>query len=355
MAAVDPYHILGVPLTATAAEVKGAFRRLAHRYHPDTNPDDPDATRHFQELVDAYEVLSNPRRRARFDRESTGFRRAPARPHGQPGDPRPAPRRRPGVHGRDVPVTATITLAEVVTGTEKRLRISRADSCRSCRGAGVLGREAWVRCTSCGGAGRLKRTEGVFRTSRACLACNGEGETTANPCPACAGRSLVDGRASLRVAIPPGVRSGTVIRYAAQGDAGLFGGARGDLLLTLEVAEHELFERDGADLCSTVLLTPAQAALGTTVPVELLDGKTTNVRVRPGVQPPDVTRLGGEGLPKSPKAKARGDLRIQFAVRVPPRLEPAERYLYVQLAALEAPRPRPRPAWRDLLRRIRRA
>ncbi len=354
----DHYVVLGVPRSATAAEVKGAYRRLAHRYHPDKNGDDPNATRRFHAILKAYEILNDPTARVAYDRGEAG-QPSPERGPGTgaraaeppPTRARPAP---PSAEGAPVHASTTLSFAEVLTGTVRALDVGRDSVCLACHGSGASVNSAWIACRSCTGGGYVPDSEGVFAYRRLCPQCHGTGKMATRPCRACRGRTVVPSTAALRVRIPSGLHEGAVMRFAQQGHAGPFDGGRGDLLLAVTIQADPRFTRDGADLRCTVQLTPWQAALGAVVPVDLPDG-VVNVRVRSGTQPNAVMRLPGRGLPRMPRSETRGDCYLCFTVAVPPQLTAAQREMYERLAHLDGETAPARPRLRDrLLSRIRR-
>lgn len=339
--------VLGVPPSATLAEVKGAYRRLVHRYHPDRNPRDPAASIRFRSIVEAYELLRDPGAREAYDRDGTDPRATATRPArtAAPTDPAPGPTPstwgkafrtppRSWTHGKPVLASATITLAEVLTGTERTLQLDRDDACDACRGSGAAPGHGWIACRACGGRGR--RVQGRVHAAAPCSTCRGQGRVLPYPCAACEGRTLIRTPVTLRVKIPAGMDSGGIIRFNEQGHAGAFNAPRGSLRLRVEVEPHPTVGRDGADLWLTVPLTPAQAALGAVLDVTSLEGPV-RLRVRPGTQPGTLVRVRRKGLPVGPGMRTRGDCHIRLTVVIPQRLSTEERALFEALARLGEP------------------
>lgn len=331
----DHYVVLGVPRSATAAEVKGAYRRLAHRFHPDKHGNNPDATRRFQAILEAYQTLNDPDARTLYDQTFMARFKAASVVPGHPAPPPSEPQTLPaGPTGDPVHVATRISLAEVLTGTERTLDVERNSLCLTCRGSGASSKSSWATCTRCSGRGQMAGSEGVFAYARLCSKCHGTGKVVTRPCRACRGRSVVSTHVALRVRVPSGLHEGAIIRFGGQGHAGAFNGPRGDLVLTVTVALDPQFKREGANVRRTVTLTPWQAALGATVPVDLPDGQV-HIRVRGGTQPESVVRLPGRGLPREPKSETRGDGYLKFQVAVPRHLSPEQRTAYERLARLD--------------------
>ncbi|RDI73408.1 chaperone protein DnaJ [Gaiella occulta] len=347
----DYYEILGVERGASDGEIKKAFRRLARELHPDVS-EAPDAEERFREAAEAYEVLSDPERRATYDR----FGREGLRGRGfTPGDfdlgslsdifgaffgeaffgqGRQASRARPG-RGADVAAVAEIALADAFAGSRVTVSVRVARTCASCGGDGAEPGTRPVTCSTCGGAGRVQQVSqsvfGQFVRSAACPRCDGDGRIVESPCAACdgAGRILED--RSLDVDVPAGIADGQRIRLRGEGHAGSLGGPPGDLFVQVHVRPQPGIERDGDDLHAAAELTMTQAALGALVTVPGPEGEI-ELELPAGTQPGSVHVLEGRGMP-SLHGGRRGDMHVHVRVRVPRVLTPAQRELVEQLDA----------------------
>lgn len=360
----DYYEILGVRRDATEEEIKKAYRRLALQYHPDRNEGSKEAEEKFKEVTAAYEVLRDPEKRALYDRYGeAGLKGAPG---GFPGFDfaqaveifmrdfgglgfeeifmRPGRRgRRPsGRRGENVRVRVPLTLAEVATGTRKTIRLAVLDPCDSCRGTGSRGGAAPVPCAACDGTGEVRRVQrslfGQFMSVTPCPTCGGEGWRIAERCPACGGEGRVRVEREIEVEIPAGVTSENFLTLRGQGHAGVAGGARGDLIVLIEVAEDERFVRDGQNVIYTLPITFAQAALGDEVEVPTVEGGRVRLTIPRGVQHGHMLRLRGKGLP-SVDGGPRGDQYVRILVWTPRELSPEEEALFRRLREVERPPP----------------
>ncbi len=351
----DYYEVLGIERGADMATVKAAYRKLARQYHPDVNKE-PDAEEKFKEVQEAYAVLTDEEKRARYDRfghdgmngGSGGF------PGGGGFDPfgggfgdifdvffgggggggrRGGPQR-----GADLRYNLEVTLEEAYAGAEKVIRIPRVETCDTCKGNGAAPGTRPETCSVCNGQGQVRRTQntilGTIQTLVPCPRCEGRGETVATPCGECKGQGRVRRQRELTVAVPPGVDSDMQMPLRGQGEGGTFGGPPGDLYVFFQVKEHPVFERDGLDLYAHVPLTFAQAALGDTIPVPTIGGEKGTISVPEGTQPGRQFRLRGMGMPDVRDKSRRGDLHIVVTVQVPTKLSDRERELIRQLATL---------------------
>jgi molecular chaperone DnaJ len=347
----DPYDVLGVSRSATPDEVKAAYRRLARQHHPDVNPGNPESEEKFKEVSEAYQILSDPEKRARFDQFGTADEQQvggggdffgaggvsdifDAFFGGMAGSGRS---RRPGVRdGEDARAEVHVTLLDVLKGVEKEIRYRRAVRCRDCGGFGGRGGAKPKTCQQCRGTGQVSRIQQTFigsvRTSTPCPVCQGSGEVIEDPCPTCRGRRLevVDDTVTLN--IPPGVDNGSTLRAGGKGSEGLGGGVTGDLYVVVEVEEDKRFVREGTTLYQRLDLTFAQAALGDSADVDGLEGLLT-INIPAGTQPGEQFRIKGEGLPRL-QSTARGDLIIQTTIRVPKKVSEAQAKLLREFAEL---------------------
>lgn len=348
----DYYEILGVSRDAAIAEIKKAYRRLAVQYHPDRNPDDPAAEEKFKEASEAYAILADPEKRARYDRfghrgvEGEAFTGFDASSFGDFADilgdlfgfgdifgsrgrgARSGPRR-----GRDLQYTMSITLEEAASGVDKTIRIPRLGTCERCSGEGVQPGTSLETCGTCNGAGQVMYRRGFLSVAQTCPSCGGAGRMNRHPCEGCSGRGLVENEASLKVKVPPGIDTGMRLRLAGEGEGGLRGGPSGDLYVVLAVEEHELFQRDGRDLHLELPVTVFQAMIGARVRVPTILGDEETVEVADGSQPGDVIRVKGRGMPEVDGVR-RGDLHVHLRVVVPRKLSAEQRRLVEDAARL---------------------
>ena len=346
----DPYDVIGVARGADDREIKKAFRVLARELHPDVNSHDPEAEEKFKEAAEAYEVLSDPDRRAIYDRygfeglESRGFTSAS---HGFGsfsdifdaffgGDPfgafggRAAAGR---VQGGDVAVEIEITLEEAANGTVVEVAYDLVDACERCGGTRAEPGSEVRTCSTCHGAGRVRavtRTAfGQLVREQVCSTCGGEGRIPSVPCQACDGRGRRAVRKTLEVAVPAGIANDQRIRLSGRGHSGELGGPAGDLYVLVRVAEDERFLRDGSDLVTVVDVPAPAAALGTKVTVPTLDGEE-EMEVEPGTQPGTVLNLRGKGMPQIGRGR-RGDQRVVLNVVIPRNLTARQEELLSEL------------------------
>ena len=358
MARKDYYGILGVGRTASTEEIKRAFRTLALRYHPDRNPGDAEAERRFREIAEAWEVLGDAEQRSRYDRLGPLYT-----PSGRPPSTdeinellRDAlnglfRRKRPGDPGDDIKYTLTVTLEEAAEGAERTVQLPRTVRCKRCDGTGDHP-DGRVACATCSGTGRSP-TRRLLRTD--CAACDGRGYKPAAKCDRCGGEGKHPSEERLKIKVPPGVATGQKLRLRHKGHEapawpGTAPGDPGDLYVLVQVEEHALFRRRGADLLCEVPLTFPEATLGADIAVPTLTGATT-IRIPPGTPSGKTFRLPGRGLPGREGTGGKGDLHVRVVLEVPPALTPDQR------AAVESLRDRlgdsahpGRKAWDDALR-----
>lgn len=343
----DLYETLGVGRDASQADLKRAFRRLAMEYHPDRNREDG-AEQRFKQINAAYEVLSDPEKRSRYDRlglagvgggGAQGFDGFQG--FGGFGDifdaffRGTATRRAGPQRGADLQTRVKISFEEAVFGTEKQLSYERTETCPDCRGSGQTKGSQRESCPECKGSGELRRVQqslfGQFVNVTACSTCRGEGTVVTNPCSTCRGRGLRRSSVKRSVKIPAGVDAGAQIRLAGEGDSGLRGGPGGSLFIELEVDPHELFRRVEDNLVYELPLNIAQAALGSTLRIPTLDGDDEELELKPGVQHGEIHPLRGRGVPHL-RGAGRGDLLVRVHVVTPTKLSAEQRRTLEELS-----------------------
>ncbi|MDH2415496.1 molecular chaperone DnaJ [Nocardioides sp. CER19] len=379
---MDPYELLGVDRDADDATIKKAYRKLAREYHPDVNPD-PVAQERFKEVSHAYEILSDPQKRAAYDRGGDPFAGGfgagagfsftdimDAFFGGQGGaaagrGPRPRVRR-----GQDALIRLDIDLAEAAFGVTRELKVDTAVTCETCHGDGAAPGTKPVTCETCGGAGEVAHVQrsflGEIRTLRPCAACRGFGTIIPEPCRECSGDGRVRTRRTLTVKIPAGVDNGTRVQLAGQGEVGPGGGPAGDLYVEIQVARHQVFTRQGNDLHCTVTVPMTAAALGTVLTLPTLEADLASetsspdlvtsfeLEVKPGTQSGTDQTIRAYGVPGL--RGGRGDLVVTIIVETPTALDPAQEELLNQLASLRGeqhPTGQLRAASRGMFGRLR--
>lgn len=345
----DYYEVLAVTKTATDGEIKRAYRTLAVKYHPDKNPDDHTAEDKFKECAEAYAVLSDPQKRAAYDRYGhaatsgagaggfdAGFSNIEdifdmfgfGDMFGSRGGRRTTVQR-----GSDLRYDFEITLEEAANGKDEKLRIPRLEQCGECSGSGAEKGTTAETCVSCKGAGQTRYQQGFFSVMRTCPNCQGRGQVIRTPCKECKGAGRTEKEKTLEVKIPAGVETGSRLRVSGEGEAGPNGGPSGDLFVVVHVKEHEVFERQGANLYSAVPITFAQAALGAEIKVQTLDGEE-DLKVPAGTQTGTVFRVKSRGMPAL-GGRGRGDLFVAVTLITPKSLTKEQRKLLEQLAEVE--------------------
>ena len=339
----DYYEVLAVSRTCTAVELKAAFRKLALQYHPDRNPGDHHAEERFKEASEAYEVLSDPEKRARYDRFGHagnvfegfgGFNPSSINDVlGEIfGDIFGGGRRAGGRHrGADLRYNLEISFEEAAFGCEVQVRVPKPKRCETCSGTGSKS-GSLRRCPTCGGTGELRFTQGFFSVSRPCNQCGGAGQVISDPCERCKGAGSYQAEAQLKVKIPAGVDTGTRVRLAGEGEPGERGGTPGDLYVVVHAKEHPIFVREDTEVLCEVPISFTQAALGAQIEVPTLDGKV-KMKIPPGTQSGKVFRLRGKGIPRL-HGTGRGDQHVRVAVETPTELTREQRELLEKFASI---------------------
>ena len=345
----DYYEVLGVEKTDSIEVIKRSYRKLVAKYHPDRNPGDESAVIQFKEAAEAFEILSNTEKRARYDRFGhAGVEGAAGAGFGDVGDIMDAfgemfgdmlgggGRRGGGSRarrGNHLQTSLTIELLDAAVGCTRDLEIDRHVSCVTCGGSGAKPGTKPQTCDYCSGRGHVVQSQGFFRMQTTCPACRGQGQVVREKCPDCRGSRFVVRSAKITVKVPAGVDNGMQLCLRGEGEAGEHGGPAGDLYVEIHVKSHHLFERDGKHLTCQVPITFAQAALGTEMDIPILTGKH-HLAVAAGTQPGEIVRLRGQGMP-DPHGGSRGDLHVQFHVEVPRKINKKQEELLRQLAELD--------------------
>ena len=345
----DYYEILGIPRNATIDDIKKAYRRLALQHHPDKNPNDPEAEEKFKEAAEAYGVLSDDDKRARYDRYghqglggATGFDPNQFADFGDIlgdlfgfGDFFGASRRRPTrpARGNDLRYDLMLSFEDAVFGKEVQIDVPRIVTCATCSGSGAKPGTEPVTCSGCGGRGQIRYSQGFFAVARTCPQCGGAGKVIKNPCNTCDGAGRVREEKNLSVKIPAGVDEGSRLRVQGEGEAGYNGGPAGDLYVFISVNEHEKFTRRDYDIHSEQSVSFTQAALGAEIKTDTIDGPEP-LRVPPGTQPGQVFRLKNKGV-QFLQGPGRGDHYVHVSVRIPTSLTEEQRQLLEKFASQE--------------------
>jgi molecular chaperone DnaJ len=342
----DYYEILGVSPDASPEEIKKAYRKLAHAHHPDKNPGDTSAEERFKDIGEAYAVLSDAEKRESYNRFGTAGRGAEGFGDFDPGfgsifddifegffGGRAGRSTRSAHRGADLRYNLEIRFEDAASGVEKEIVVPRLETCATCRGSGARAGSQPVVCKTCRGTGQVRFSQGFLTVSQTCSRCRGEGRIVEHPCATCRGLGQTKAERTLTVKVPAGVETGTRLKLAGEGEAGVRGGGPGDLYVVIVVKEHPLFTRQGDDIYCEVPVSFTQAALGAQIDIPTITGKTT-LKVPPGTQTGAEFRIRGKGFPNV-RGYGHGDLLARIFVEVPTHLTAKQRDVLEQYAKLE--------------------
>lgn len=363
MAKRDFYEILGVQRNASQEEIKKAYRKLALQHHPDRNPGNKQAEDKFKEAAEAYEALSDPDKRRRYDQFGhDGMRGTDFRPFtnvddifstfgdifgqsafggsvfdemfGRTGGSQRQRRTQVGQPGSDLKIRLKLTLEEIAAGAEKKIKIKKQVLCDTCRGSGAKSSSSRITCPVCSGTGEVRQVSrsvfGQFVNISTCSNCGGEGKITKDPCITCKGDGRVQGETTLKVTIPAGVSEGNYISLRGEGNAGMRGGQAGDVIVLIEIESHEVFTRNNDDVVLDLLISYPEAALGAEVEVPTLTGRA-KLKIEPGTQSGRILRMRDKGIPHL-NSYGRGDQLVRVNVWVPTKLTSSDRGMLKELA-----------------------
>ena len=368
MAKRDYYEVLDVPKGAVKEEIKKAYRKLAIKYHPDKTQGDKSSEEKFKEATEAYEVLSDEKKRQAYDQ--FGFAGVEGMGGGAAhdfssvfkdfedvfgdfggifdsffggGTSRKRASRTSVSRGADLRYNLDISFKDAVFGTKVEINYTRNVSCSHCGGSGTESGSGRKICPSCAGSGQVRRSSGFFSIASPCPTCNGEGYVIENPCKLCGGNGLAKKKQTIKVSIPAGIESGKRINIPGQGDAGANDGPNGDLYVYIGVKPHRYFERDGNDIYCVIPISVTQAALGSEIKVSTLDEKKVKVKIPMGTQNGKVLRLRSEGIPYLHNSSRRGDMYIKLIVIIPAKLSSRAKDLLRELAEIQGENGSPKP------------
>lgn len=360
MAKRDYYEVLGLSKGASAEEIKKAYRIKAKELHPDRNSDNPDSERQFKEAGEAYDTLKDPDKKAAYDRfghaafeGGMGGGRPGGGMGGGQGDfasafsdvfddlfgdfmgagGRAGGGRQRAARGSDLRYNLRVTLEDAHSGLQKTIKVPTAVACEACSGSGAEGGGDPTTCPTCSGMGKVRAQQGFFTVERTCPTCGGLGQIIKNPCKSCQGQGRTQKERALSVNIPAGVETGTRIRLAGEGEAGMRGGPAGDLYIFIDVAKHDLFEREEMNLFCRVPVSVIKAALGGDIEVPTIDGGRSRVKIPAGSQSGRQMRLRSKGMPAL-RGGSNGDMFIELAVETPVNLTSKQRELLREFEAL---------------------
>ncbi|TDS17720.1 molecular chaperone DnaJ [Sphingobacterium paludis] len=378
MAKRDYYDVLGVAKSADAAAIKSAYRKLAIKYHPDKNPDDKEAEDKFKEAAEAYEILSNPEKRQRYDQfghsgnSASGFGGGGMNMDdifsqfgdifggGSPfesffgGGARSGGGRRVQ-RGSNLRIKVKLTLEEIAKGVEKKVKVNKQVHCHTCSGTGAKDKSAYHTCNTCGGSGSVRRVTntilGQMQTTSTCPTCNGEGVEITSKCTTCKGEGLERGEETIAINIPAGVSEGMQLSMSGKGNAAPRGGVPGDLIILIEEVQHETLKRDGINVIYDLYINFADAALGTSVEIPTIDGKA-KIKIEPGTQGGKILRLKGKGVPEV-NSYHKGDQLVYVNVWTPKAVSAEERSLLEKLKDSANFKPQPGKSEKSFFERIK--
>ncbi len=378
----DYYEILDVPKNASDQDIKKAYRRMALKFHPDKNPDNPDAETKFKEAAEAYEVLGNAEKKQIYDQYGHGGLKGGAHGFsggmsmddifsqfgdifgnafgdsfgafsGFSGGGRPSRRR--VNKGSNLRVKVKLTLKEIANGVEKKIKVNKYVACDTCRGSGSHDGGSYTTCHTCNGAGQISQVTNTFlgqmQTVTSCHTCGGEGKIIKEKCHKCHGHGIVKGEEVISIKIPPGVANGMQLSVTGKGNAGARNGVPGDLIVLIEEIPHKELIRDGSNLLFEKYISISDAALGTTIEVPTVEGKA-RVKIKPGTQSGKILRLKGKGLPDV-HSYNRGDILVNVNVWIPKALTREEKKIIEELSDSENFKPNPSSSDRSFFDRIR--
>ncbi len=342
----DFYETLEVPRDANAEDIKKAYRKLARKYHPDANKDDKNSEEKFKEVSQAYEVLSDKKKRTEYDEGVRYFQQGGFRPTGQKTAPgfdifgdifdmfTAGQARQAGPErGRDTYYKISLSFENAIKGTAVKINVTHEVPCPKCGGSGAKPGTSPRTCPTCQGRGMVSSSQGIFSISQPCRNCGGVGQVIETPCDDCRGRAFIPKTEKLTVRIPAGVHNGSTVRIKGKGEVGRRGGPPGDLYVVTRVTPHRVFRRDGNDLWLDLPVTYTELALGSKVKVPTMNGSVT-LKIPAGAQADQILRIRSKGAPKL-KGRGKGDMFVRLKVVVPRKMKASEKELLMRLGKLE--------------------